>query len=95
MRRPVIAIVSAALLCSAAAASPAEAVIKKHVKFANCAAMNKEFPHGVAKAKGLRDKDKKGRILAHGVKTYVVIPAIYNQNKALDTDKDGIVCEKA
>jgi hypothetical protein len=59
-------------------------------KYKNCAALNKVYKHGVAKKKGVKDKTS-----GVPVRNYVVSLKVYNLNyKALDRDKDGIVCEK-
>jgi hypothetical protein len=56
-------------------------------KFANCTALNKVYPHGVAKkgysktASGLTGKPK-------------VSNSLYSQNSGSDRDKDGVACEK-
>lgn len=69
-----------------AAASPAEASAP-HYK--NCTALHKKYKHGVAK-KGAHDK-----VRGHTkpVKNFVVNTAVYNANKKLDRDKDGVACE--
>ena len=73
---------------TAVAASPAEAAAKK---YANCAALNKTYKHGVAR-KGAQDKVKGS---TKPVTNFTVNTAVYNANKAkLDRDKDGIACEK-
>jgi uncharacterized membrane protein len=72
-------------------AAPADAAPPKPKKYANCAALNKVYQHGVAK-KGAKDKV---RGTTRPVTTFLVYTAAYNLNKAkLDRDKDGIACEK-
>jgi hypothetical protein len=66
-------------------ASPAEAV--KIKKFKNCTAMNKVYPHGVAK-KGY-SKTASGLTGDPFVNT-----KLYNKNSGSDRDKDGVACEK-
>jgi hypothetical protein len=59
-------------------------------KYANCAALNKVYKHGVAKKKGVVDKTKGKRVT-----TYTVNLKVYNLNYTrLDRDRDGIACEK-
>jgi hypothetical protein len=57
-------------------------------KFANCAALNKVYPGGVAKNKKVSNKG--------GATNYnpVVKPKIYKANSSKDRDKDGIACER-
>lgn len=57
-------------------------------KFANCAALNKVYPGGVAKNKKVSNKG--------GATNYnpVVKPRIYRANSSKDRDKDGIACER-
>lgn len=81
---------AAALVMSgiAVVASPADAAAKK---YANCAALNKVYKHGVAR-KGAKDK-----VSGHTkpVTNFTVNTAVYTANKAkLDRDKDGVACEK-
>jgi len=71
-------------------AAPAQAGLPKPKKYANCAALNAVYPHGVAK-KGARDKVAGS---TKPVTTFTVYPATYTLNKASDRDKDGIACEK-
>jgi hypothetical protein len=72
-------------------AAPADAAPPKPKKYANCAALNQVYKHGVAK-KGARDKV---RGTARPVTTFTIHAAAYNLNKAkLDRDKDGVACEK-
>ncbi|PZG21437.1 calcium-binding protein [Micromonospora craterilacus] len=70
-----------------AVVSPAQAAPKA---FKNCTAMHKKYPHGVGK-KGARDKVR-GK--TKPVTNFKVSTAIYNANKKLDRDKDGVACEK-
>jgi hypothetical protein len=57
-------------------------------KYANCAALNKVYKHGVAKKKGVVDKTKGKRVTA-----YTVNLKVYNLNYR-NLDHDGIACEK-
>lgn len=58
-------------------------------KFKNCAAMNKQYPGGVARV-GAHDKRASG----HASHKPYVNTVLYNVNRALDRDHDGISCEK-
>jgi hypothetical protein len=62
----------------------------KPYRFANCKALNKKFPHGVA-TKGARDHTARGKA---PVRNFTVNKAWYLKNKGLDRDHDGIACEK-
>jgi hypothetical protein len=56
--------------------------------FQNCAAMHKVYPHGVGRV-GARDHTS-----GTPVTTFKRSNRLYNANKGLDRDKDGIACEK-
>ena len=58
------------------------------VKYKNCAALNKVYPGGVAKA--ITSRNKGGKIR----RQQVVNVEVYRMNKSLDRDKDGLVCER-
>lgn len=59
--------------------------------YASCAALNKDFPHGVGRP-GAKDKVT-GR--ARPVTNFKANKAVYDANaKRLDREKDGIACEK-
>lgn len=82
-------VLSASLLVGIGALAPAHSsplVLDR--KFANCAALNKVFPGGVAKNKKVRNKG--------GATKYApsVKPKIYKANSSKDRDKDGIACER-
>lgn len=57
-------------------------------KYKNCAALNKDYPHGVGK-KGAKDKTSGDPVTSFRVST-----TVYKLNTARDRDKDGIACEK-
>ena len=57
-------------------------------KYANCTALNKDFPGGVAKSSKVKNKGGKTK------KSPKVSAALYNANIKMDRDKDGISCEK-
>lgn len=56
-------------------------------KFKNCTSLKKKYPGGVAKSTTSRNTG--GAIK----KTPKVNKKVYNENKGLDRDKDGIACE--
>lgn len=60
----------------------------KAQKFRNCSAMQRVFSGGVAKSVNTRNKGARIR------QTPVVNAAIFELNKNLDRDKDGIACER-
>lgn len=66
---------------------PASADAASFKTYANCKALNKQYPHGVAKkgyaksASGLTGKP-------------YVSTKLYELNKKSDRDKDGVACEK-
>lgn len=59
-------------------------------KYANCTALHRRYPHGVGR-RGARDHVS-GK--AKRVTNFVRNTAVYNANKRLDRDHDGIACEK-
>ncbi|HWS39135.1 MAG TPA: excalibur calcium-binding domain-containing protein [Actinoplanes sp.] len=75
------------VLGGVAVASPADAAPKK---FKNCTALNKTYKHGVAR-KGAKDKVRGS---TRPVTNFKVSTALYNANKKMDRDKDGVACEK-
>ncbi len=56
--------------------------------FQNCTALWKKYPGGVLSKKDAKNKGTKTS------KKPIVSSSIYNLNKKLDKDKDGIVCER-
>ena len=62
-------------------------------KFKNCSAVNAKYPGGIANKASAKNKNKKGE-LVQSTQSFVVDKKIYNANKGLDRDKDGIICEK-
>jgi hypothetical protein len=60
----------------------------KPIKYKNCAALNKVYSGGVAKS--AKSKNKGGEIKLKPT----VNAKVYDLNKALDRDKDGLACER-
>jgi hypothetical protein len=60
------------------------------VKYANCAALNRVYRHGVGR-KGARDHVSGS---SQPVRNFTVNTAVYAANTGRDRDKDGIACEK-
>ena len=71
-------------LLSAANASMSSAA----KKYANCTALNKDYPGGVSKSSSTKNKGGKTK------KMPKVSASIYAANSKMDRDKDGIACEK-
>jgi hypothetical protein len=88
VRKLVVFVVIALLVSS----SPAQATISQQ-KFKNCAALNKVYEGGIAKNKKVSNKNSKG-IPQKSKYAPKVSKKIYNLNKGLDRDKDGIACER-
>jgi hypothetical protein len=76
------------LSCVAAGAASAKPV--PIIRFANCTAMHRVYPHGVGRT-GARDKVR-GK--TKPVTTFFVNTRLYNANTRMDADRDGIACEK-
>lgn len=74
-------------------ASPAEAATPK---FKNCTALNAKYPGGVAKSAKVKNTKKvRGKTVpAKSSRKPKVSKSLYNANKRLDRDKDGIACER-
>ena len=68
---------------------PAPAPAPGAKTYANCAALNVDYPHGVARA-GAVDHVTSGT----PVTNFTVNDAVYNANAGSDRDGDGIACEK-
>ena len=84
MRKQTLTVVWLALV---AVALPAEAATV--MRYANCAALNMDYPNGVG-LPGAVDRTK-----GEPVTSFVVDRAIYSANsRKLDRDRDGIACEK-
>ncbi len=72
-----------------AAAMPSVSTSVKIVHYANCTAMHKHYKHGVGKV-GAHDKVR-GK--TKPVTNFHRSTALYNKNKSMDRDKDGVACE--
>lgn len=57
-------------------------------KYKSCDLMSRDFVGGVAKSETFRNKGKKTKFIPF------VSPKVYALNKALDADKDNLVCER-
>jgi len=88
----VIGLVTACALAfsgTAILATPADAAAKP-VKYKNCTALNKKYPHG-AGLKGAKDKVKSGKPVTN---FKIISKDFYSVNKKMDRDKDKVICEK-
>ena len=61
-------------------------------KFKNCTELNKVYAGGIAKMTTSTNKNKAG-VPQESKNATKVSLKIYNENKGLDRDKDGIACE--
>lgn len=90
-----VSAMAAGLLLATAAISPASAStptlspLAGAKKYKNCTALNKVYPHGVAKSARVKDHTS-----GKPVTTFRVNAKVYAANSGLDRDKDGIACEK-
>lgn len=74
------------------AAPPVAAAKAKAYK--NCTALNKAYKHGVKKSSSTKDVVRSGGKATKKASKAKASKALYNANKKLDRDKDGIACEK-
>lgn len=80
-----------------AMAAPAEAAsATKAAKFKNCAALHKTYAGGVAKSSKVQNTYTSRGVKKRASSTYrpKVSAALYQANRHLDRDKDGIACER-
>jgi Excalibur calcium-binding domain len=80
--------VATALLWLAVLGTNGTARAGESIKYPNCKALNKRYPHGVGRW-GARDHTS-----GTPVTTFKRSNILYRQNRALDRDKDYIACEK-
>lgn len=64
----------------------------QQTKFANCTEMNRVYPHGVGRL-GAKDRTR-GIPVTTFVRNTALYDAIFNNNRSLDRDRDGIACER-
>lgn len=72
--------------------SAAHAKAPKPVVYKNCTAVHARYPGGIAKV-GAKDK-RTGKPKGKGKAKPYVNTALYNANKKMDRDHDGIACEQ-
>lgn len=87
MKKIATTIIAGALLLTVTVSGPihTDAAAKK---YANCAALNKDYKGGVAKDAKVTNKGGKTKHKP------TVSAELYNANKSKDRDNDGIACEK-
>jgi hypothetical protein len=89
MKRLIVAFLSLGLVLGFSFNSFNNADAASKVKtYKNCAALNKDYPGGVARSSSVKNKGGKTKY-----KPYVS-KALYDANKKLDRDKDFIACER-
>jgi hypothetical protein len=90
VRRALAGVISIGLVVIVGAVSAeAASAAPKPKKYANCNALNKDYPHGVARTAAARDKTSGVRVTK-----FKVSKAVYDLNTSKDRDKDKIACEK-
>jgi hypothetical protein len=83
----IVACVAIAALASVAAPATASPIVVTK-KFANCKALNRVYPGGVARSGSVSNSG--------GATKYspTVSSRVYKENKSKDRDHDGIACER-
>lgn len=90
MRRVLAGVISIGLAAAIGVVSTEVAsAAPKAKRYANCKALNKDYPHGVGRTAGAKDKTKGVRVTK-----FKVSKAVYDLNTRRDGDKDKIACEK-
>ena len=79
-----LAAVTGLMLVGAPAASA-----EPDTRFGSCREMRKVDPNGVALTKRAVTRAEK-----QGVRTPLLCPVAYDANRRLDTDRDGVACER-
>lgn len=88
MKKITMAIISGALLLGVTVTNPVQTDAAATKKYSNCAALNKDYPGGVAKDKTVTNKGGKTK------QKPTVSAELYKLNASKDRDKDGIACER-
>lgn len=90
MRRALAGVISIGLMAAVGVVSTEVASAAPKAKgYANCKALNKDYPHGVGRTTAAKDKTSGVRVTK-----FKVNRAVYDLNPGLDRDKDKIACEK-
>jgi hypothetical protein len=85
MRKCLIVAVAAA--AAVPVAVPTAGAARPAKRYANCSALNRDYPHGVGRA-GARDHSPRP------VTNFKVSTRLYQANRTSDRDGDGVACEK-
>lgn len=88
MKKITMAIISGALLLGVTVSNPVQTDAAAAKKYSNCAAVNKDYPGGVAKDSKVKNKGGKTKFKP------TVSAELYKLNASKDRDKDGIACER-
>jgi hypothetical protein len=86
-----IGVMTVAPVNSAVAPASASAAVKT---YKNCTALNKAHKHGIKKSSTSKDVVRSGGKTIKKESKATTSKSLYNANKKLDRDKDGIACEK-
>jgi excalibur calcium-binding domain-containing protein len=62
--------------------------------YRNCASLNRVYKHGVKKSSSSKDVVRSNGKITKKSSSAKTSAALYQANKKLDRDKDGIACEK-
>lgn len=90
MRRTLSVIATASLACAVALAGfAAPAAAEPDTAFGSCRAMREVDPNGVA-----RSERAVTRAVRQGFRAPLLCPTAYAANARLDTDRDGVACER-
>ena len=81
-----------AIVPANSALAPVTAVAKAK-RYDNCTDMHKTYKHGVRKSSSTKDVVRSNGKTTKKSSKAKVSKALYNANKHLDRDKDGIACE--
>ena len=81
-----------AIVPANSALAPVTAVAKEK-RYDNCTDMHKTYQHGVRKSSSTKDVVRSNGKTTKKSSKAKVSKALYNANKHLDRDKDGIACE--
>lgn len=75
--------------------APAKPKAATPVRYKNCAALTKMYKSGVARPGGVDRALKGGRLVAKKKPARPMISkSIYDMNRHLDADRDGVACER-
>ena len=86
--KKIAAVLTATVLTLGVATIPAQPADAAPAKYKNCKILNQTYKGGVAMNAKVRNKGGKTKY------TPTANTAVYNNNKGLDRDKDGIACER-